>query len=55
MFNVGDVVDYRSYEDMKIIDTDEHHYILIDDCDTKKKVYKHLLEKYGRLVSNENK
>lgn len=55
MFNLGDVVDYRSYENLKIIDTDKYHYILLDNDSNTKKVYKHLLEKYGRLVSNENK
>lgn len=48
MFNIGDKIDYGFYSNVKIVGEDEHHYILEDKNGNTKKVFKSLIEKYGK-------
>ena len=53
MFKVGDIIDYSFYNEVKIIDIDELHYILADKQGNKKSVYIELVDKYGKLKTLE--
>lgn len=50
MLKVGDVIIYGFYSNIKIIGEDEFHFILEDKKGNIKKVYKHLVNKHGRLL-----
>ena len=50
MFKIGDVINYGFYANIKVVGEDEEHYILEDKNGNTKKVYKSLVDKYGKIV-----
>ena len=50
MFKRDDKIDYGFYKDLKVVGEDEKHYILRDRVGNLKKVYKSLVNEYGKLI-----
>lgn len=50
MFNIGDVIDYGFFSNVKIVGKTNEEYILRDKNGNIKKVYRSLIDKSGKLV-----
>ena len=50
-FQIGDKLDYSFYKNLVVVAADANHYILQDSRGGKQPVYKGLVDKHGRLIS----
>lgn len=49
-FKIQDKIDYTFYKNVTIIGEDEKHYILKDATGCEQKIYKQLVDKYGKKI-----
>lgn len=50
MFKKGDRINYGFYSNLEVLGEDVLHYILKDNSNNTKKIYKELVDKHGELV-----
>lgn len=54
MFKVGDKIDYDIIRNVEIIGEDEKHFVLRDKTGYEKRIYKTLVNKYGKILEASN-
>lgn len=52
MFSIGDTINYGFYTSLKIVEIEELSYVLKDKAGNRKRVYKDLVNKYGKLADD---
>lgn len=49
-FKIGDIIDYSFFNGVRVVGSTENEYVLQDKAGNQKNIYKHLVDKYGKLV-----